>query len=190
MKIPQEIINSRRYTVCGDADPELLISVELYNARMTESRKRFRGLMRFEMMFLALELAVLVVVGMIPTAGVFLIKPRILWLEWAAFGAFAAAYICFGLWKRSFIALTAFSALLILADARLAVLFVLNIVLTAVRESRLRYIKSLEGYPLFAGIRVEKKTETHRRTARRSLRKPGEKILRNHLTNRSKSNIM
>lgn len=157
MIIPQEIINSRHFTVYGDTDPELLISVELYNARMTESRKRFRGLIRFEMIFLALELAMLVIIGMIPTAGVFLINPRIQWLEWTAFGVFAAAYIYFGLWKRNFIVLTVFSLLLILADARLAVLFVLNIVLTVVRESRLRYIKSLEGYPLFARIRVEKK---------------------------------
>lgn len=157
MIIPQEIINSRHLTVYNDTDPELLISVELYNARMTESRKRFRGLMRFEMIFLAMELAALVIIGMIPTAGVFLINPRIQWLEWVAFGVFAAAYIYFGLWKRSFIVLTAFSVLLILADARLAVLLVLNIVLTAVRESRLRFIKALEGYPLFARIHVEKK---------------------------------
>ena len=157
MEIPQEVLDSGVCTVYLNSDPELLISVEMYNERMGIARKFRRKIFLLEKAFLTLNIAMPIVFGMMPTGVIFLINPRIEWLEWAALGVFAAAYLIFGLWRRNFIAVTIFSALLLLMDARCALMVGVDIVLTVFREKGVRTLKRAEGYPRFSKIQIEKK---------------------------------
>lgn len=156
MKIPQEIIEARLFIADSAAAPELLFSIESYNDKMRASRRKVRDMWRWDKVFLALNIAVIIALGMIPKGSVFLFRPRVVWLEWAALGVFAAAFLYFGFWKRKFVVLAAFSALLLLTDARLAILPVINAAFAAVRVKMLADIKKREGYPDFAPIRIEK----------------------------------
>ena len=157
MEIPQEVLDSGVCTVYLNSDPELLISVELYNERMGIARKFARKIFLLEKAFLALNIAMPIVFGMMPTGVIFLINPRIEWLEWAALGTFAAAYLIFGLLRRNFIAVTIFSALLLLMDARCALLLGVNIILTVFREKGVRTLKRTQGFPRYRKIQIEKK---------------------------------
>ena len=94
---------------------------------------------------------------MIPNGVIFLLNPRIVWLENTISILFVVAFFVFGLWRRNLIAVTAFSALLLLADARYALLIGVNIVLTVFHEKNKRIVKSSAGYPTFLRIHIEKK---------------------------------
>lgn len=174
MEIPQEIIKSRHFTAYLDTDPELLFLVEIYNEKMKTARRQFRSLLRLENVFLTLNIAALIILGMIPSGGIFLFDPRIVWLEWTALGVFAAAFLYFGIWKRNFIAMTAFSALLLLTDARFAVMLAVNAVLAVIHGKNRRVIASREGYPFFAGIHIEKKNCKEPKNHEEPLTKPNE----------------
>lgn len=157
MEIPQEVLESGVCTVDINSDPELLFSVESYNNKMAIARKFRRKVWMLERVMLALNIGMPIIFGMMPTGVIYLINPRIEWLEWAALGTFAAAYLVLGLWRRNFIALTIASALLILTDARCALMFGVDIVLTVFREKGVKTLKSAEGFPLFRQIKIEKK---------------------------------
>lgn len=157
MEIPQEVLDSGVCAVNNDTDPELLISVEYYNEKMRIARRFRRKLLLLERVFLAVNIGMPVIFGMIPTGVIYLINPRLEWLEWTALGAFAAAYLVFGLWRRNLIAVTVASALLLLTDARCALLVGVDIVLTVFREKGVRTLKNAEGFPNFRIIQIKKK---------------------------------
>lgn len=157
MEIPQEVLDSGVCTVYLNTDPELLISVERYNEKMGIARRFRRKLRLLERVFLALNIAMPIIFGVMPTGVIYLIDPRLEWLEWAALGAFAAAYLVFGLWRRNLIAVTVASALLLLTDARCALLTGVDIVLTVFREKGVQTLISAEGFPFFRPIQIEKK---------------------------------
>lgn len=157
MDIPQEVIDSGVCTVYLNTDPELVIAVEKHNDKMGIARKFRRKLRLLEKVFLALNIAMPIVFGMMPTGVIYLINPRLEWLEWTALGVFAAAYLIFGLWRRNCIAVTVISSLLLLMDARCALMTGVDIVLTVFREKGVRTLKGAEGYPRFSMIQIEKK---------------------------------
>lgn len=157
MEIPQEILDSGVCKVDDETDPELVFSVENYNEKMRIARKFRRKVFLLEKAFLSLNIAMPVIFGMMPAGVIFLINPRLVWLEWTALGVFAAAYLIFGLWRRNFIAVTAFSVLLLLMDARCALMFGVDVVLTVFREKGVRTLKGAEGYPRFSIIKIEAK---------------------------------
>lgn len=157
MEIPQEVLESGVCTVYLNTDPELLISVEKYNERMLIARKFRRKVFLLEKAFLALNIGMLIIFGMMPTGVIYLINPRLEWLEWTALGVFAAVYLVFGLWRRNFIAVTAASALLLLTDVRCALMLGVDIVLMVFREKGVRTLKKAEGFPFFRPIQIEKK---------------------------------
>lgn len=157
MEIPQEVLESGACTVYLNTDPELVFSVENYNNKMAIARKFGRKVWLLERVFLALNIGMPIIFGMMPTGVIYLINPRIEWLEWAALGTFAAAYLLFGLWRRNFIAVTIASALLILTDARCSLMLGVDIVLTVFREKGIRTLKKAEGFPFFRPIKIEKK---------------------------------
>ncbi|MDE6727231.1 MAG: hypothetical protein K2J80_04745 [Oscillospiraceae bacterium] len=158
MEIPQEVIESGVCTVYPNTDPELLIRVEKYNERMGIARRFRRKLWLLERVFLALNITMPLVFGMMPTGVIYILDPRIEWLEWTALGVFAAAYLFFGLWRRNLIAVTVASSLLMLTDMRCALMLGVDIVLTVFREKGVRTLKRAEGYPRFAAIMIEKKS--------------------------------
>lgn len=157
MKIPKEVLESGVCTVYPDTDPELIFSVENYNYKMVTARRFGRKLWILERVFLALNIGMPIIFGMMPTGVIYVINPRLEWLEWAALGTFVAAYLVLGLFMRNFIAVTIASALLILTDARCALLLGVDVVLTVFREKAVRTLKNAEGYPLFRPIKIEKK---------------------------------
>lgn len=157
MEIPQEVLKSGVCEIYPNSDPELLFSVENYNYKMANARRFSRKLWILERVFLALNIGMPVIFGMMPTGVIYVINPRIEWLEWAALGTFVAAYLVFGLFMRNFIAVTIASALLILTDARCALMLGVDIVLTVFREKAVRTLKNAEGYPNFRMIKIEKK---------------------------------
>lgn len=167
MEIPQEVIDSRVLTVDTDTDPELVFSVEGYNKRMFDNQKQKRKLKLLESVFLMLNIAMPIIVGIIglKDGGMFIIKPRIEWLEAAVLILFLAGYIFFGMIKRNLIAVTAFSVPLIIMDLRCVLMVGVNVVLTAFDVKYGRILKSLQGYPNFARIRVEKKSGKEPETA-------------------------
>lgn len=158
MIIPQEVLESRVCEVYSDTDPELLISLELYNGRMLENRLKKRKLALFGSVILSLNIIMLVIVGIIgmKAGGMFLLKPRVEWLESAALVMFAAAFVWFGFIKRNFIALTVFSVLLIFMDMRCVIITAADIFLTVFYMIRSRTLVGLTGYPDFYGIRIKK----------------------------------
>lgn len=157
MKIPQEVIDSGKFTAYPDTDPELVISVENYNRKMELARLQKLRLRLLERIFLLLNVSLLIIPGMLPEGVIFILNPRIVWLEWAALAMYAAAFFCFGIWRKNYIAVTIFSVLLLLCDARYGLMIVVNAVLTVFHEKGLRMIKGREGYPNFRMIRIEKK---------------------------------
>lgn len=157
MNIPQEVLESGVCTVYLNSDPELLFSVESYNNKMAIARKFRRKVRLLERVMLALNIGMPIIFGLMPTGVIYLINPRIEWLEWAALGTFVAAYLVLGLWRRNFIALTIASALLILTDARCALMLGVDIVLTVFREKGVKTLKTTEGFPHFRTIKIEKK---------------------------------
>lgn len=157
MEIPQEVLDSGVCTVYLNTDPELLISVEKYNEKMAIARGFRRRLRLLERVLLALNIAMPIIFGVMPTGVIYLINPRLEWLEWTSLGAFAAAYLVFGLWRRNFIAVTIASTLLLLTDARCALLLGVNIILTVFREKAVKTLIGAEGFPFFRPIRIEKK---------------------------------
>lgn len=157
MEIPQEVLKSGVCTVYPDSDPELIFSVENYNYKMVTARRFARKLWILERVFLALNIGMPIIFGMMPTGVIYVINPRLEWLEWAALGTFVAAYLVLGLFFRNFIAVTIASSLLILTDARCALILGVNIVLTVFREKAVPTLKNAEGYPLFRLIKIEKK---------------------------------
>ena len=161
MEIPQEILDSRVLIVKPGTDLELILSVEHYNSRMAFSRRQMRGVMRLERVFLLLNVTLLVTIGVIGigTGGVFIFEPRIEWLEYTALGLFAAAFVWFGLIKRNFIVLTAFSILLIFMDLRCVIMAAVNIPLAVIHRIKLRDIKSKQGFPFFRTIHIERENE-------------------------------
>ena len=161
MEIPQEIIDSRVLIVKPDTDLELILSVEHYNGRMVQARKQMRGLIRLERILLFLNVTLLVTIGVIGirTGGVFIFEPRIEWLETASLAVFVAAFLWFGLIKRNFIVLTLFSALLIFMDLRGGIITLVNIVITALHELKLRNVKDIQGFPFFRSIHIERKND-------------------------------
>lgn len=157
MEIPQEVLESGVCTLYPDTDPELVFSVESYNNKMVIARKFRRKVWLLERVILALNIGMPIIFGMMPTGVIYVINPRLEWLEWAALGTFVAAYLVLGLWRRNFIALTIASALLILTDARCALMLGVDIVLTVFREKGVKTLKTAEGFPLFRQIKIEKK---------------------------------
>lgn len=157
MEIPQEVLESGVCTVYLNTDPELLFSVESYNNKMAIARKFRRKVWLLERVFLTLNIGMPIIFGMMPMGVIYLINPRMEWLEWTALGAFAAAYLVFGLLRRNFIAVTIASALLLLTDARCALMVGVDIVLTVFREKGVKTLKSAEGFPFFRPIKIEKK---------------------------------
>lgn len=158
MIIPQEVLESRVCEVYSDTDPELLMSLELYNRRMLDNRLKKRRLAMFGSVILSLNVVMLVIIGIIgmKAGGKFLLEPRTEWLEIAALAVFAAAFVYFGLVKRNFIVLTAFSALLIFMDIRCVIITGADILLTVFYMVRSRAVAGLTGYPDFYGIHVKK----------------------------------
>lgn len=159
MEIPQEVIDSRVLMVDADTDPELVFMVEAYNKKMADNLKQKRKLKLLESIFLMLNIAMPIIVGMIglKAGGMFIIKPRIEWLEIAVLLLFLAGYVFFGLIKRNLIAVTCFSLPLIIMDFRCVLMVGVNIVLTAFDVKYGKILKTLEGYPRFAGIHIESK---------------------------------
>lgn len=159
MEIPQEVLDSRVLTVYTDTDPELVFLVESYNKRMVDNQKQKRKLKMLESIFLMLNIAMPIIVGIIglKAGGMFIIKPRIEWLEVAVLILFLAAYIFFGMIKRNLIAVTAFSVPLIIMDFRCILMVGVNVVLTAFDVKYGRILTTLQGYPNFARIHIEKK---------------------------------
>lgn len=159
MEIPQEVIDSRVLTVYPDTDPELVFSVEGYNKKMVENQKQKRKLKLLEQIFLMLNIAMPIIVGVIglKAGGMFIIKPRIEWLEVAVLILFAAAYVFFGMIKRNLIAVTAFSVPLVIMDLRCILMVGVNVVLTVFDVKYGRILARQQGYPNFARIHIEKK---------------------------------
>lgn len=161
MEIPQEILDNRVLIVKPDTDLELIISVEHYNSRMALCRRQVRGVIRLERVFFLLNITLLIVIGVIGirTGGVFVFEPRIEWLEYTVLGLYAAAFVWFGIIKHNFIALTAFSILLIFMDMRCAIIAAVNIVITVFHEVKLYNVKGKQGFPLFRNIHIERENE-------------------------------
>lgn len=157
MEIPQEVIESGVCTIYPDTDPELVFLVERYNERMSIARRFRRKVWLLERVFLALNITMPLVFGMMPRGVIYIFDPRIKWLEWAALGVFAAVYLVFGLWLRNIIAVTAASSLLLLTDFRCALMFGVDVVLTVFREKGIRTLQRTQGFPRFAAIMIEKK---------------------------------
>ncbi len=157
MDIPKEVLDSGVLTVYTNTDPELVSAVEKYNEQMVLNQEMKRNLRWLENIFLILNIGLLIIPGMIPNGVIFLLNPRIVWLENTISILFVVAFFVFGLWRRNLIAVTAFSALLLLADARYALLIGVNIVLTVFHEKNKRIVKSSAGYPTFLRIHIEKK---------------------------------
>lgn len=160
MEIPQEILSSRVLIVKPDTELELILSVEYYNSRMELYRRQIRGIIRLERVFLLLNVTLLIAIGVlgIRTGGVFVLKPRIEWLESAALGLFVAAFFWFGLIKRNFIVLTAFSILLIFMDARCGIMAGIDALLATLHFVKLRNVKGKQGYPFFRSIHIERES--------------------------------
>lgn len=161
MEIPQEVIDSRVLTVYTDTDPELVFLVESYNKRMLDNQKQKRKLKLLESVFLMLNIAMPIIVGMIglKAGGMFIIKPRIEWLEVAVLILFAAGYVFFGMIKRNLVAVTCFSVPLIIMDFRCILMVGVNVVLTAFDVKYGKILTTLEGYPRFSRIHIEKKNK-------------------------------
>ena len=161
MEIPQEILDSRVLTVKPDTELELVLSVEHYNSRMALYRRQIRSALSLEKLFFLLNVTLLIAIGVIgiKTGGMFVFEPRIEWLEYTSLGLFAAAFVWFGLIKHNFIALTAFSILLIFMDVRCVIMAVLNIVITVFHEIKMRDVSSKQGFPFFMSIHIERGSE-------------------------------
>lgn len=158
MEIPQEILDSRVLTVKPDTELELVLSVEHYNSRMALYRRQIRSALSLEKLYFLLNVTLLIAIGVIgiKTGGMFVFEPRIEWLEYTSLGLFAAAFVWFGLIKHNFIALTAFSILLIFMDVRCVIMAVLNIVITVFHEIKMRDVSSKQGFPFFMSIHIER----------------------------------
>ena len=161
MEIPQEIIDNRVLIVKPDTDLELILSVEHYNSRMASARRQMRDVLRLERLYFLLNVTLLVAIGVvgIKTGGVFVLKPRIEWLEYTSLGLYAAAFVWFGLIKRNFIVLTLFSLLLIFMDLRCVIMAVINIVIAVIHWIKLRNAKGRQGFPLFRSIHIEQEVK-------------------------------
>ena len=160
MLIPQEVIDSRQLNAYSDTDPELLFAVKDYNEKMVRSQSFKRKLRWLENFFLAANIGILIIFGMMPTGVYFLIHdPRIVWLENSCAVAFIVAFIIFGLWKRIPVAVTAASVLLIFSDARYFVLVGVNVVFTVFILKNRAVMRTMDGYPNFYRIHVEKHRE-------------------------------
>ncbi|MDE6731835.1 MAG: hypothetical protein K2J77_03035 [Oscillospiraceae bacterium] len=159
MNIPQDVLESGVCTISPDTDPELVFSVESYNNKMAIARRFRRKVWLLERVFLALNIGMPIIFGMMPTGVIYVINPRITWLEWAALGTFVGVYLIFGLFARNLVVVTIASALLILTDARCALLVGINIVLAVFYQKGKKTLKSAEGYPKFRTIRIEKKDD-------------------------------
>ena len=159
MIIPQEIIDSRIFEPSAETDKELLMSIALYNSRMNDNRIKMRKLTFFGSVILSLNIIMLISVGALgmKIGGKFLISPRIEWLETAVLLLFIAGYIYFGLRKRNFIALTLFSAPLVLMDARCIFITAANVVLTVVYTLKITKLRGISGYPQFHAIKIIQK---------------------------------
>lgn len=157
MIIPQEIFESGVCTVCPETDPELVLSVEMYNERMRERRHQKRVLKMLESIFLSLNIVMVIILGLIPKGAVYIIQPRIEWLEWTALGVFAAGFLFFGLWKRNCIFVAALTLLLLIVDLRYAFVLVVDSALAFILEKKRNTLKSAQGYPYFKPIKIEKK---------------------------------
>lgn len=159
MKIPQEVIDNRIFTAYLDTDPELVISVENYNRKMENARKIMRSKIMLERIFLLVNIVMLIAVGIIgiKTGGVFILNPRVEWLEYVSLGLYIAAIFFFGMKKRNFIVLTAFTIPLIFMDLRCVAMVAVNIVITVFHQKKLFEVKCKEGYPYFTKIHIEKK---------------------------------
>lgn len=158
MRIPQEVITSRHLDVYGDTDPELLFAVEEYNAKMVRQQKFKRRLKLLENVFLAVNVAIMTIFGgMMPSGAVFLFGgSRVVWLENVCLIVFIAAFVIFGLWKRIPIAVTAASVLLIFTDARCFFQVGVNVVFTVFIMKNRAVMRSMDGYPNFFRIHLEK----------------------------------
>lgn len=158
MIIPQEVLESRVCEVYPDTDPELLMSLQLYNRRMLENRLKKRRLALFGSIILSVNVIMLVIVGIIGMkgGGKFLLKPRVEWIETAALTVFAAAFVFFGFIKRNFIALTVFSALLVFMDVRCVIITGADVLLTVFYMIRGIALAGLTGYPDFYVIHIKK----------------------------------
>lgn len=158
MEIPQEVIENRVLIVKPDTDLELIMSVDHYNHRMAQARKQMRGILLLERIFFLLNVTLLVAIGVIgiKTGGVFILEPRIEWLETASLVAFVAGFVWFGMIKRNFIMTALFSVLLIFMDLRCAILIGVNAVLVIFHELKLSKLKNRQGFPLFRNIHIEK----------------------------------
>ena len=161
MEIPQEVLDSRVLIVKPDTELELIISVEHYNSRMELRRRQMRSLIRLERAIILLNVTLLITVGVIGigTGGVFILKPRIEWIEYTVLGLFIAAFFWFGVIKRNFVVLTLFALLLILMDARCGIIAGVDAVLGAVHWVKYRDIKGTQDYPFFRSIRIERETD-------------------------------
>ena len=161
MEIPQEIIDNRVLIVKPDTDLELILSVEHYNSRMASARRQMRDVLRLERLYFLLNVTLLVAIGVvgIKTGGVFVLKPRIEWLEYTSLGLYAAAFVWFGLIKRNFIVLTLFSLLLIFMDMRCVIMAAINVAITVPHEIKLRNAKGRQGFPLFRSIHIEQEVK-------------------------------
>lgn len=158
MEIPQEIIDSGTFTVNSDTDPELIIRVEKYNEEMRENRRNKLRIRMFGSFFLALNIGMPIIIGIIgiKAGGMFILNPRVEWLETGSLILFVLAFVFFGMIKRNIIAVTAFSVPLIFADLRCALMVGINIVLTVFYVKYGRILKKQRGYPRFPIIRIVK----------------------------------
>ncbi len=160
MLLPQEVIDSRLLDAYSDTDPELLAAVEDYNGKMVRSQSFKRKLRWLENIFLAANIGILIIFGMMPKGVYFLIHdPRIIWLENSCAIAFIVAFIIFGLWKRIPVAVTAASVLLIFSDARYFILVGVDVVFTVFIMKNRAAMRNMDGYPNFYRIHVEKHRE-------------------------------
>ena len=177
MEIPQEVIDSRVLMVSPDTDLELILSVEYYNGRMARSRKQMRTLLMLERLFLMLNVTLLIAVGVIgiKTGGVFILKPRVEWLEYAVLGLFTAAFLWFGMIKRNLVALTLFSIPLIFMDLRCVIMAVVNIVITVFHEIKLHNVRNKQGFPLFRSIHIERENKAPEQASKEILEIPLDK---------------
>lgn len=158
MELPQEITDSGVLTVTPDTDPELIIRAERYNERMRANRMFAQRHRLLGSAFLALNVIMPVVIGFIgiKAGGMFILNPRVEWLEAAVLILFAAAYVFFGLIMRNLIAVTAFSAPLIFMDLRCALMAGINVVLTVFYVKYGKILKNQPGYPMFRKIHIER----------------------------------
>ena len=176
MQLPQEIINSRQLDAYTDTDAELLFAVKNYNEKMALAQRFKRRLRLLENVFLAANIGILIIFGMIPTGVVFLINnPRIIWFENACAIVFIVAFIIFGLWKRVPVAVTAASALLIFSDARYFMLVGMNIVFTVFILKNRAVMRAMDGYPNFYRIHVEKHSGKKTNNSEKDIDKSEEK---------------